>query len=246
MSQDLIFDEMQDETIDIPQEFSDLPVFDYDPENPKEIDPYTVELNKKLEVIVKSGYVAPKEQSKKKSFFEKFEDDLRKASRNEPEHHGNPVIANLFDTVNHALSDYDIMHSPNFTGHAQDDRPTKVRIRHFLRGKRGLRSGVEIYAMRIGQFLDGLIRYAKYDKNFFGENNIDLKIALRDYNVLKKQIDESKDMYKRAELLHGMIVSTQILFEKQLELVTQEDVTPIVANEVGNPSDEFTEESAVW
>lgn len=236
-------DDFEDELTDNTKEITGLPIFAYDPENIKPQDDFMLELNKKLEVISESDYKTPKEPIPKKSFFEKFDEELKKPIVSDTEHNGNLIIGNLFDIVNSALSDLSLLHSPNFSGHSQDDRSTKVRIRHFLRGKRGLRSGTEWYAIRIGQSLDGLVKYAKYDRNFFGEDNINLKLAQQHYGLLKKQIEETKDQYRKAELLHGMITACLILFAKQQEVIEPIYVTPMVSAGSGSSSsDEFIDE----
>lgn len=228
------------ETMSEQEEFIGLPVFAYDPEKPIKISQEELDFNRKLETIINSDFV-PVE--KKKSFFEKFEESIARPARMDGEHHGNPVIANLFDIVNHALSDFNVLHSPNFSGHAQDDRAIKVRVRHFLKGRRGFMSGIDIYSMRIGQCLAGLVRYAKYDKNFFGENNENLRTALKNYDLLAEEISRSRDPYQKAKLLHGMIIACEILFEKEAEIVEEINVSPTV-QAVGSmmSSSEFDQE----
>lgn len=234
MSLEQVSEEPIEEIIEEPPEFVGLPI-------PLSEDPEIIEFNKKIELI-KSSASIPIEKSISNQFDKLGSDlltrDLEKKLEQAPPS-SFPLIVILYDIVGNAMSDYTVLHSPNFTGHMQDDRAIKVRIRHFLKGRRGLKSGIEIYTLRIGQCLDGLVRFARFSKNMFGANDINLKVALRNYSLLQKQINESKDPYQKAEFLHGILVATQILFEEQAKVIREEDVTPIVSSQVDIGTDEF-------
>ena len=225
------------------EEIIDYPVFAYDPENVRQQDPFMEDLNKKLEVIIKSDYVA--DEPKKKSIYEQLMNHMEERESPDGNRDSSAVFSNLVDIISDALGDWRIMHSPNFTGHSQDDRAIKVRIRHFLRGRRGLTPGVELYAIRIEQCLYALVKYAGYSNNYFGYNNRNLRTALQRYDILKERMDKTKDPLKKATYLHSMIIAVEILFGKQIQLVAQEEITPTVSNDMGS-SDEFSTDGMDW
>lgn len=138
----------------------------------------------------------------------------------------NLTITRLAETCRDAWEEIKLLRKPKYTGDYEADYGIDESNRYFKE------NGVHQYADQIATLIQGLVKYAKYDKDIFGDNSINLKVVLRDYVSIVNTIHDSIGM-DAVNNLHELITCAEVVISVQPEPEYESVVEPYVLKSSG-------------
>lgn len=144
----------------------------------------------------------------------------------ELKYEANLTITRLAETCRDAWEEIKGLRKPKYTGDEEVDYGIDESIRYFKE------TGVHQFADQIATLIQGLVKYAKYDKDIFGDNSINLKIVLRDYESIVKAVHDSFSN-DAVNQLHELITCAEVVISVQPEPEFEETVEPFILHSSG-------------
>lgn len=124
--------------------------------------------------------------------------------------------------------------TPTYTGDYEKDYAVDETIRYFVE------KGVYDFAEQIVTLIEGLVKYARYSNDIFGDDNINLKVVLRSYKTIANEVKFALGD-AAVNKLHDLITCAEVVISVQPEAEYAPIVEPAILS--SSSAKEHEEES---